>query len=252
MIITTNGNSHTVDIQRTWTPLYKRAIKFYSSFSGVVDSSDRGSTSDKYSCTFTVIDETAIINSLVDDLSKEDTQITLDTEGVKLFGQGIDHSGLFTCNVINNSKPYPIINKLQSTMTITVTVVSAITYDSAYATTLPQFIYEWPIERNIEVIYSNFDTPSTGDYGTVSINDPDGNILNTETVKISMKLFNSEFGQLHRFIANQRASSFTLSTSSFLELFLNSNSENVIITNFTYKPIQYNLWAVTLSMTNSI
>lgn len=251
MIITANGNSHTVDISAKFTPTYIRKIKFFNSLNGKTQVSDRGANSDKYECSFTVLDDTAKVEALVNDLYLNQGQITIDTEGGKIFGSGVDHSGVFTCNLLNKPS-YPIRDLLTSSVNLKVRVVSAITYNLGIPATLPTLLYQWPVSREINVQKSNFDSIDFGDFGSVTRVDSTGVSLKAETVKVKFNMKDSEFGQLHRYLAEQRGSTIAINTSAVLELFLNSTSNNVKVTQFNYAPNGFNFWDVELTLVNNV
>ena len=69
---------------------------------------------------------------------------------------------------------------------------------------------------------------------------------------VRLKQKDSEFGQLHRYIANLRGASFTLNTNAHLELFLNSTSESVKVLNFKYKPDGIKYWDVEMELVNNV
>ena len=251
MIITADGNAKTVNIQKSFTPVFNRALKFITSLNGKSQVSDRGANADKYECTFTVIGNTADINALVTDLYNNTGQVLIDTEGSKIFGTGVDHSGVFTCNLLN--KPvYPVRDLLTATVKLKVRVVSAIVYDLSIPATLPTLLYKWPIGREINVQKSQFDAIDQGDFGEVVRVDSSGNPIKSEVAKISMKQKASEFGELHRYIADQRGNTIAINTNVCLELFLNSTSNNVKVTNFTYKPNGFNHWDVSMTLVNNV
>jgi hypothetical protein len=251
MIITANSVVHNVDIRKAFTPVYKRALKFITSLGGKTQVSDRGENSDKYECTFTVIGNTADINSLVSDLYENSGQITIDTEGGKIFGTGVDHSGVFTCNLLN--KPvYPVRDLLTATVKIKVRVVSVIVYDSGIPATLPTLLYKWPVGREVNVQKSTFDTIDQGDFGQVVRVDSSGDPIKAEVAKISLNQKEEDFGQLHRFVAAQRGNTVAINTNVCLELFLNSTSNNVKITKFTYKPDGFRNWDVSMTLVNNV
>ena len=251
MIITANGNSKTVSIQKSYTPVFKRALKFITSLNGKTQVSDRGADADKYECTFTVIGNTADINLLVTDLYNNTGQVLIDTQGATIFGTGVDHSGVFTCNLLN--KPvYPVRDLLTATVKLKVRVVSAIVYDSGIPATLPTLLYKWPINKEINVQKSQFDAIEQGEFGEVVRVDSSGVPIKAEAVKVNIHLKEQEFGELHRYIADQRGSTIAINTNVCLELFLNSTSNNVKITNFTYKPDGIKHWDVSMTMVNNV
>ena len=250
MIITANSVPHTVDIEKKFKPTYIRALKFITSMSGKTQDSDRGADADKYECTFTVIGDINDIDSLVADLEAENEQITIDTEGLKIFGSGIDHSGTFICNIggiIRN----PIRDLVTSTVTIRVRVVSPIVYDGSIPVTLPTLFYQWPVGREINHQSNEYDSLSIGDYGKAVKVDSLSVAVKGEIASFSLKQKDSEFGQLHRFVADTRGSNFTINTSN-LELFLGSTSETVKITRFDYTPDGFNFWDVDITMVNNV
>lgn len=250
MIITANSVPHTVDIEKKFRPSFIRSLKFITSMSGKTQVSDRGADEDKYECTFTVIGDIADIDSLVTDLEAENGQITIDTEGLKIFGSGVDHSGTFICNiggVIRN----PIRDLVTSTVTLRVRVVSPIVYDGSIPVTLPALFYQWPVGREINHQTNEYDSLSIGDYGKAVKVDAVGDAIKGEIASFTLKQKDSEFGELHRFVADTRGASFTLNTSN-LELFLGSTSESVKITRFDYVPDGFNFWDVTLTLVNNV
>jgi len=251
MIITANSTPHTVDIRESFTPIFKRAIKFITSLNGKYQPSDRGAVSDKYECVFTVIGDIADINDLVDDLYLNSGQLTIDTQGGKIFGTGVDHSGTFTCNLLNKPK-YPIRDLRTATVQLKVRVVSPIVYDSGIPATLPTLFYQWPVNREINVQKSPFDAIEVGDFGNVTRVDSLGVAIKSEVANVKFKQKDDEFGRLHRFVAATRGDSFLLNTETCLELFLNSTSESVKIIDFKYKPDGIKYWDVTMKLVNNV
>jgi hypothetical protein len=250
MIITANGTPHTVDIEKRFRPVYIRALKFITSMSGKTQVSDRGANADKYECTFTVIGDIADIDALVADLENETEQITIDTEGLKIFGSGIDHSGTFICNV-GGVVTDQIRDLVTSTVTLRVRVVSPIVYDSSIPVTLPTLYYQWPVGREVNRQSNEFDTISIGDYGKSIKVSGASTPIKGQVTTFQLKQKADEFGQLHRFVADTRGSSFTINTSN-LEIFRGSTSETVKITRFDYTPDDFNFWDVTITMVANV
>jgi hypothetical protein len=251
MIITANGNNRTVNIRESFSPVFKRALKFITSMNGKNQVSDRGANSDKYECTFTVIGNTSDINTLVDDLYNNAGQILIDTQGGKIFGTGIDHSGVFTCNLLNDPV-YPVRDLLTAIVKLKVRVVSPIVYDASITPELPTLFYQWPIKREVNVQKSNFDSIDQGDFGEVVRVDRSGNPIKSEVCSISLRQKDDEFGKLHRYIADQRGSTISINTNLVLELFLNSTNNNVKVKGFTYKPDGIKYWSVSMTLVNNV
>lgn len=249
MIITANGVQHNVDILTNFTPVYTRALKFDKTLSGKYYVSDRGPTNDKYSCKITVIGDDSDVTTLVDNLYREHGQTEVDTEGIKIFGDGIDHSNPFTCNFTTNK--YPIRNVRNTTLDITLVVVSEIVYDTSIPIELPELFYSYPVNRTLTPMKTNYDTMAYGDYGVMTKVDFLDNALKTEVLDISVSIDCNEFGKLHRYVADLRGDSFLLNTNSHFKTFLNSNSEEVKILKFSYKYDGPNYWKVKMSLTNS-
>jgi len=255
MIITANSVPHSVDILKRFKPVYKRALAFVELMSGKIRVSDRGTESDKYSCTFTVIGDNVDIEALISDLNLESGQITIDTEGGKIFGPGIDHSSPFTCN-IGGVFRYPVRDPLTTVIELTVMVVSPVIYDASVPIELPELYYQLPIERILSNQVTTFDSMTTGDYGRTkmfrniipTVNGP----ITKQSVKVKLKQCNEEMAKLHRFVADTRGDPFTLATNTHLELFLNSNSEDVIIKDFKFVPDGLKFWNVTMTLTNDV
>jgi len=252
MIINANGTNHTVNIEKKFKPVYTRALKFVTTLNGKTQVSDRGEDADKYDCTFTVIGDTAGINTLVSNLWLEKGQITIDTDGAKIFGTGIDHSGIFTCNILSKPIAYPVRDLLTSTVKLRVRVVSAIVYNTSITAVLPTLFYQWPIGRDINVQKIPYDSISFGDYGVNVRVDGAGNPIKSEIAKIKLKQTDDEFGQLHRAVALTRGATFELDTSVCLELFLGSTSTNVKILDFKYSPNGLKFWDVSITLANNV
>jgi hypothetical protein len=252
MIITTSNGAHTVDILDDFFPKYIRALKFFESYSFKTKVSDRTALSDKYECSFTVIGDTADVNDLVFDLSIEKSQIIINTQGIAIFGTGIDHGTPFICNMIGRPVKYPVRDIRKTAFKVNVKVVSPVAYDSQYPTTLPRLFYQWPIARGFTRNRREFNSSLIGGEGVVTIVDSEGVPLKGESAGIKVLMTNDEFGQLHRFVANLRGDSFTLDTETFLELFLQSSSEDVKMKVFKYRPKGFNLWEVDMVLVNNI
>lgn len=248
MIITANGNAHSVDIRKGFKPKYIRALKFDKTLSGKYYVSDRGADSDKYTCKFTVIDEDTVITPLVKDLYSESGQITIDTEGFNIFGDGIDHSGLFICNY--SFKNYPITNIRTATVEIAVKVVSAIVYDSSVVAELPSLFYKYPVKRSISTYKNSYDSMAIGDYGNNVLVDYAGQNMKSEGLAVSITTDCNDFAKLHKFIAELRGDYFLLNNNEHFKPFLDSSSEYVKILKFDYSPNGEKYWNVSLTLTN--
>jgi len=251
MIITANSIANSVEVNSKFKPTYIRALKFITAMSGKTLVSDRGENADKYECTFTVVGGLDDISSLVTNLNAETGQIIIDTEGGKIFGSGIDYTGTFTCNVMNIIE-YPIRDLVTALVTIKVRVVSPIVYNASIPTTLPELFYDWPVKRSINKQKTPFQALEQGDFGNSTRVDSTGTPFNSQSVTVRLRATDEEFGQLHRFVADKRGDTFTLNTGVCLELFLNSTSESVIITNFKYTPDGFKFWNVEMTMVNNV
>lgn len=246
-----NNIKHTVNIKKGFNPVYTPAIKFITAMNGVTTASDRGETADKYDVTFTVIGDTADIESLANDIYLEDNQVLLDSGDLRLFGQGIDHSLPYTCNVMNDPISYPMRDRITSTLTLKLRLLTAPIYDSSVSTSLPTILYSFPVYRKIDTFKSPWDSIARGDYGN-SVRTGGSSVIKSEIVTIQTRMKNSEFAQLHRFVANTRASTFQLDTNTCLELFLNSISTNVKIVKFSYAPDGIGFWKANLTLVNNV
>jgi hypothetical protein len=141
---------------------------------------------------------------------------------------------------------------LTATVKLKVRVVSAIAYDLSIPATLPTLLYQWPIAREINVQKSQFDSIDQGDYGEVVRVDSSGDPIKAEVAGIKLKMHDSEFGELHRYLADQRGDTIAINTNVCLELFLNSTSNNVKVTKFTYKPDGVKHWDVSMTLVNNV
>ena len=245
------GAIHNVDIRKDFKPVYIRSLKFATAMNGKVQVSDRGDDADKYECTFTVIGDTADIETLAENIYKDVDQLLILTNGIKLFGEGLDHSGSFYVNLVSGVIDYPIRDLLTSTLTLKVRVVSAVTYDTSIPATLPDLHYQHPIKRKITSQKSYFDSIAFGDYGAI-YRGAGSAPTKVEEVTVSLDMTSEQFGQLHRFVAVTRGDSFTLDTSVCLELFLNSTSTSVKITKFSYSPNDAKNWRASITLVNNV
>lgn len=252
MIITANGNAHTVDILKDYRPVYNRALKFFQSYNGKTQVSDRGANADKYKCSFTVIGDISDINDLVTDLYNETGQVTINTEGFKIFGSGIDHSGNFDCNISAQDYKYPIRDIKKSLIQLTVDVVSQIVYDSSVAIELPELLHQFPVDRSVSRRSNAFQSISYGDYGNSVSTDSTANVLESQVYPAKFNMRNADFAKLHRYVANLRGNSFTLNTNAHFEPFLGSTSESVKVLSFRYRPDGINRMNVEMELVNNI
>jgi len=247
MIITFSDlTAYTVDIQPSYQPSWSRAIKFYSSFSQSLLSSDRGINSDKYNCSFSIIGDIDDLKLIATSLNSEKKQITIDTEGEKIFGPAIDHTSVFTCNILNEVS-YPIRDILTSTLQISIQAVSNIVYDGSVSAVLPELFYQLPVNRLISFHKRPFSASTQGDYGNMVRVDNLGNVINAETATIVLDQTTEELAQLQKFLSTQRGYPFILTTTN-IELFLNSLSTSVVVTSFSFKQVNVKFWTASLTL----
>jgi len=247
MIITFSDlTAYTVDIEKSYQPAWFRAIKFYSSFSQSILNSDRGIDSDKYSCSFSIIGDIDDLKLIATSLNGEKKQITIDTEGEKIFGPAIDHTSVFTCNILNDVS-YPIRDILTVTIPLSVQVVSPVVYDGAVSSILPELFYQLPVNRLISFHKRPFSATTQGDYGNMVRVDSSGDTINAETATIEINQTGDELAQLQKYLSTKRGDSFIITTTN-IELFLNSLSTSVIATAFSFRQTSVKFWTATLTL----
>lgn len=246
MIITTASNVFTVNVKSSFTPVWDRGIKFYESFRGKTLYSDRGINSDKFGSTITIVGSKADIESIANDITREISQITIALNGEPIFGTAIDYSSSFVCNVLN-SVSYPIVDFVTAELELSVSVVSPIVYLGSVPSTLPDLVYDNEIERDISYKKTAFASPIQGDYGLTVVTDGLRVPLYKEVAIVNVDLKSDTMAQLHKFLSIQRGTAFTLSTTN-IKLFLNSTSNDVIVTNFTYKRSNLKFWKAELTL----
>jgi len=250
MIITANSIAHDVNVLSTFQPTYIPSFKWNKLLNGTYFSTDRGIDCDKYESKFTVIGDTADIETLAENIRLEKGQITLNIPEGRIFGEAILYSSDFTCNVIGKTISYPIRDKLTSILPLAVRVVSPIVYVPLDGHTLPtDIMYNYTIDRTTVNDVTIYDSICIGDYGRAIAIDDSSDIIKSEVTKISLTMKNEAFENLQYFIALQsRTADVTLNTISSLNLFLNTNPALVKFLSFSFKPKGVNYWDVTLTI----
>ena len=255
MILTVNGNNYNIDIKKSFKVNYIRSIKFEKRYNGTYFVSDRGLNSDKYETEITIFGQrdksgASIVDqndSIISDLYTDTNTLTIDTEGLEVFGSGIDHSSPFEC--LYNVSKYPINNYKESNIVLKIRPVSTVTYKSTVTAQFPDLFYNFNIRRNIDIEKDNFDTLQIGDYGTsANYNNTSLATHKREILKFTAKLKDDDFAELHKYIATVlRGSSFTLPVTIF-NPYLNGTSS--IITGFTFRKTDAKHWDVNLTLVN--
>lgn len=252
MIITANAIQHNVDILKTFAPAFNPAFKFVKAMNGKYRGSDRGIEADKYSSTINIIGDISDINDLASNLRLEKGQITVDTEGAEIFGPAIDYTSPIICNILNKPTSYPIRDLLTATLKLNVKPTTALTYDGAVPTTLPELFYQWPVSRQVGDGGQPFTTLKSGDFGNSVLVDNGSVAIKSELAKVKFLMTTDEMAQLQRFVSVNRLATFLLTTEVCLELFLGSTSTTVMITDFKFAPSGINYWNSTLTLVNNV
>jgi hypothetical protein len=246
MILTVGLNDYEIDVTKNFTPTYLRAIKFSKSISGKVFAQDMGSEFDRYSVSIKLIGDRVDIDEIALVLASHNGQVTLDTQGLPVIGTGINYSTPFTCNYSFNK--WDVEDVITGTIDLFLNITSQVVYDLTIPNTLPTLIYDFPINRNAFQGKNNFDSMAIGGSGVNFLLNIYGDPEYSQETNVKMKLTYLEFAQLHRFIASNRATPFNITTSAALNLFLNSTTTSVIITNFTYKMSTLKMWDVSITL----
>lgn len=250
-----NGQQHTVNIESGFTPKYTRALKFITALNGKTQVSDRGADSDRYEVKLKVIGDNADIEALADDIRADKNYILIDCY-VPIFGTGIDYTSGISVNVKNGVVVYPVRDLITSTLELDVKAIVPMSYDLTVSPTLPDLNIQHPVNRKIITKKTPFESMKIGaydyDYGVSSMVQSGGSPIVSESVTFSVSCDSDDFAKIHRFVATTRGNSFTLDTSVCLELFLNSTSTSVKITNFSYKPDGVKNWKATFTMINNV
>jgi hypothetical protein len=245
MILTIGSNDYEIDVNNDFNPLYSPAITSQALANGNYFFADRGAEFDRRSVSFDIVGEIADINDIVSVLKDHKGNVSIDTNGLHLFGSGLDYSSAIECNyTISN---YNIEDIRTSEIKVTLSAVNDIPFLISVPSTQPKFIYSMPFERNVKQVKNNFQSMQLGGErgASILVNSVDS-VLSENVVKLNTTLFHSEFANLFKFIYTNRATPFTVNTT--FKLFFNSLSNSVILTNFTFKPSGAKLWEVSFNL----
>lgn len=249
MIITVNGNQHTVQIEKDFSPKFQTGIKASQLFNGSFYFTDRGVGGDKMYSKFKISGLTNDINSLVDDLYLEDSTITLNCEDYeKIFGPGYNYAATIIC--VYDFKVYDIESIETSILEIEVRA-NQLSFLSGQ-NFIVDFI-RYPVKRVIETAKNSFLSLKQDDFGgrlrdTNTKVDGSGYPTKAEIATVEYDLKDSEAKDLFLYIRSIRDNSFLFQTNSHFEVFLNKTDSYVKVLDLKMKPNGIGFWVFTVTL----
>jgi len=235
-------SSFDVNVLKSFTPTYNRAIKSVPMLNGSTYMSDRGVESDKYTTQITIVGDNDDMFDLAEKILIEKKQITIECDKEYIFGPGLDYSSPITCNIINEVVKFPMRDVLTTTIPLTLEIVSAVTYDPILSSLLPTIYYKFPVARQTTMNKHSYSSMSQGDYGTTVLLNSSNEPSKRKQADFQSFHTQQEMGELQKFVSNQRANTFTWTTNEVLPMFDNPVLDvdvynyQVKILNFDFQP----------------
>jgi hypothetical protein len=252
--------SFTVNILEGFKSAPYKRIEYLELMSKKTKAYDYGSTFDKYYSEFTISGTKDDIFSLADALGNDVGQCEIMTQGDEyIFGAGIDVDFIFLCNITSQNRPYSqddfataeIKLKIQG-IGIFDGGINQIKYRDNITAGLPKLNYQTPIKRIISKRENAYDLLEFGQSGTFTDVNTGGDPLKNYILDIPLAQTFDEAARIEKYFHTQRAVPFLMSDISFINLFPDQATENVMMTGLVTNRVGLNDWRLSLKLITNV
>lgn len=236
---------------------YFQKASYLRTLNGETTSFNRGSTYDKWNSSFVIQDLEATLFALAEKFELNLRQVTLTLDDAEyVFGPGIDYTNPIVCNVTSNTIKHPQLNNALADLYLTVNAIHSnnaqLSFKASLPSTLPtKLAYQEPLAREIRRYDSPFNAAAFGDFGQNTPTDSSDNPVNNNVIDIVMNQNDNDSGQIAKFVSVQRSTPFIWPDASAPNFFTGQDTIPVMITGFSQKRLDYNLWENKLSIVSN-